>query len=1153
MLGTAPSAVPANSSVFPRAFGDYQLLSEIARGGMGVVYKARQVRLDRTVALKVILSAHAATPDFVERFRVEARSAASLDHPNIVSIYEIGEHAGEPFFSMKLVEGETLAARNARIWSPKAEKPNPAQIRTFVQLIAALASAIHYAHQRGVLHRDLKPNNILLGADDTPYLTDFGLAKLIEADGGMTRTSAVLGTPSYMSPEQARGEASTLTTAADIYGLGAVLYELLTGQPPFAGGTSVETIRLVLEQEPRLLTRLNPGLDRDLETICLKCLEKEPSTRYASAEALADDLQRWLRHEPILARPATPTERLRKWLRRRPGTAAAAASLILALGIVTVVSTVAALRLNQARETAEDANTRLEQHVRDLEWEKAEELAATGKVSEALAYLARLLRTSPDPSVPAARIVSMLSLRSFPLPVGGPMRHGGGVFDLDFSPSGSLLATASLDKSVGLWSVEDQTLRTTLSHPSPVVAVKFHPSGNSVLAACQSGDAILWDVRTGAVLRKFSIDGLHQPLLDFNRDGRWLALRTSVNGFTVYDTENGAGVLGPIEGADGLRVLRFSPNEDILVTAGYDGSILLYDLPSGRVLEPRLRLKQPVACALITPGGEQIISGEFGKILVWDHRTGNLQREIITGRNEVVGLAVSPDGQRVLTLPYLEPPQLWSIATGQAIGKPITAAANFVDAAFSPDGSRLVLASAEGAAFVVDGQNGRLLLQPMEHNGSIVRVRFSRDGRRVVTASEDGTAQMWDARMREPKRIEFGGLHELREAVMTPDGQSLFTSTDNVMHRRSLASGEVNGPPMVHPKGVFMARVSPDGKMLASISYDFAAHRWDTVTCEDIAPPLVHQHQVTCLGFSPDSRLILTTSYDRTARLWESASGKPLCEPLPHPRVPIYCEFDHTGARFLTAGFDGKVRVWSAPEVRLLFETAAHDARIWGAHFSPDGRFIVSASADRTVRVWDVSGELVFKPILHARAVLTARFSPDGRALVSATEDGSVRLWNAQTGEPVSRPMRHRGITWNAAFSIDGKYVITSSFDRTARLWDAATGYPVSEPLPHRGDVLRSLLVESHRRLVTTATDGVLRSWALPIFSEAVPPWIPGFAEALGGKRFGETGELENVPTTELQNLKRQLMAGSEEGHYERWARWFLNDRLHGDVAEFRH
>ncbi|MCI0535895.1 MAG: WD40 repeat domain-containing serine/threonine protein kinase, partial [Verrucomicrobiales bacterium] len=807
MLGTAPIAVPTGPSSLPRAFGDYELLSEIARGGMGIVYQARQVTLGRIVALKVILSAHMASPDFVERFRVEARSAASLDHPNIVPIYEIGEHAGEPFFSMKLVAGETLAARKARVWNPKAEKPGLAQIRSFVELITILARAVHYAHQRGVLHRDLKPNNVLLGPDDTPYLTDFGLAKLVEADSGMTRTSAVLGTPSYMSPEQARGEARTLTTAADIYGLGAVLYELLSGQPPFAGGTSVETIRLVLEQEPRPPTRLNPALDHDLETICLKCLEKETSARYASAEALADDLQRWLRHEPIIARPATTTEKLRKWVRRRPGTATAAASLIVALVVVAVISTMAAFRLNKARESAEQANNRLEQHVRDLEWQKAEELADRGKVGEALAYLARLARTSPDSSVPAARIVSMLSLRSFPLPVGGPMRHSRGVFDLDFSPSGSLLATASLDKTVGLWSVEDQTLQASLPHPSPVVAVKFHPSGDSLLAACQSGEAVLWDIRSRAILRKFSFEGLHQPLLDFSRDGRWLVLRTSLNGFTVFDTDNGTAVFGPIEGADGLRLLVFSRSEDVLLTAASDGSIHLYELPSGRVLEPRLRLKQPAACALITPNGERILSGEVGKIAVWDRRTGTLQREILTGRSEVIGLAISPDGERVLTLPYLEPPRLWHVTQGEALSEPLTAAANFVDAAFSPDGSRITLASAEGSAFVVDGQTGRHLLQPMQHSGSIVRARFSGDGRVVATASEDGTAQMWDVRLREPKRIEFAGLHELREAVLTPDGQSLFTSADNVIHRRSLATGEVNGPPMMHPQRVFMARV----------------------------------------------------------------------------------------------------------------------------------------------------------------------------------------------------------------------------------------------------------------------------------------------------------------------------------------------------------
>ena len=284
-----------------KKFGDYELLREIARGGMGVVYAARQSRLGRLVALKLIASGELASPDLVERFKLEAKTAANLEHPNIVPIYEVGEHQKQHFIAMRLVEGGRLDQQGLPLPSRRA-----------AQLMATVARAVHFAHQRGILHRDIKPGNILLDAQGEPHLTDFGLAKLVETESTLTKTMAVLGTPAFISPEQAAGKTNQLTTAVDVYGLGAVLYELLAGQPPFAGGTTLETVRQVLEKEPRRLSSINPAIDRDLETICLKCLEKNPARRYGSAEALADDLERWLRHESIVARPASAGSRLAK-------------------------------------------------------------------------------------------------------------------------------------------------------------------------------------------------------------------------------------------------------------------------------------------------------------------------------------------------------------------------------------------------------------------------------------------------------------------------------------------------------------------------------------------------------------------------------------------------------------------------------------------------------------------------------------------------------------------------------------------------------------------------------------------------------------------------------------------------------------------------
>src|SRR6266481_5737143 len=313
----------------PAKFGDYELVEEIGRGGQGVVYRAHQKSLNRTVALKVIRLGPWATEAHLKRFRREAEAAASLDHPCIVPIYEIGERDSSCYFSMKFVEGGQL---------DKPAKGEPMPIRCAVELIAKVARTVHFAHEHGILHRDIKPGNILLDAKGEPHLTDFGLARLVETESTVTRTREVMGTPSYMAPEQAMGNNAAISSATDVYGLGAVLYQLLTGQPPFVGGTTYETIKLVLDTEPRQPRLFNPKIDRDLSTICLKCIEKDPKRRYSSALALAEDLERWLKHEPIQARRTGIFARGKKWVRRNPSIAVMAAMLlVLAVPLAVMV------------------------------------------------------------------------------------------------------------------------------------------------------------------------------------------------------------------------------------------------------------------------------------------------------------------------------------------------------------------------------------------------------------------------------------------------------------------------------------------------------------------------------------------------------------------------------------------------------------------------------------------------------------------------------------------------------------------------------------------------------------------------------------------------------------------------------------------------
>src|SRR5213082_1210021 len=309
---------PASSPML-MDFGDYELLEQFGRGGEGVVFRARQKSLNRVVALKIIGLGHWATEAHLKRFRLEAEAAARLEHPGIVPIHEVGERDGSCYFSMKFVEGGQL---------DEVVRRKPMSIRQAAELIGKVARIVHYAHEHLILHRDIKPGNILLDAKSEPHLTDFGLARLVESESTVTRTMEVLGTPSYMAPEQAVGNNAAISSLTDVYGLGAVLYQLLTGQPPFAGGTTYETIKLLLDTEPRQPRQLNPKIDRDLSTICLKCLEKDPKRRYSSALALAEDLEHWLKHEPIQARHIGIFTRGRKWVQRNPTSALLAVCLV---------------------------------------------------------------------------------------------------------------------------------------------------------------------------------------------------------------------------------------------------------------------------------------------------------------------------------------------------------------------------------------------------------------------------------------------------------------------------------------------------------------------------------------------------------------------------------------------------------------------------------------------------------------------------------------------------------------------------------------------------------------------------------------------------------------------------------------------------------
>jgi serine/threonine protein kinase len=674
LLGSPGSAAQVATGVL-RYFGDYELQTEIARGGMGVVYQARQVSLNRPVALKMILAGQLATADQVQRFHLEAEAAARLDHPHIVPIYEIGEHQGQHYYSMKLVEGGSLARKIEQ----RRDFDNDSASAAAARLVATVARAVHYAHQHGVLHRDLKPTNILLDAAGQPHVTDFGLAKLLAQNANVTASAAVVGTPSYMAPEQASGQAHA-STSADTYSLGAILYELLTDRPPFLAATPLETMRLVCEQEPvpptQLLRRRQlPGaqstkskiknqkskIPADLETICLKCLNKDPQKRYGSAEALALDLEHWLAGEPILARPAQTAEKLWRWCRRNPRLAGLTASTLVLLVAVSIGSVAAAVRIARSGAAARRAEAKATEELWSAYLAQARAERRSGRGGQRYASLQAIAS--------AAAIKPSLALRNEAI---AALSLPDVRFTSPWEAKNNCLVSYTAD--LKQYACEEKDLG---------IGVR-RTSDNQEMARLPSvGAAIGW-------------------IYGFNSDGRFLAVQYRNGVQYVWDLSAPAPVLGPLSGGAGGA---FAPDGQTFWWSKLDGGLLVFSLDSRKpvrelhlgsglntlAFHPRASQFAGFAPRSSTLGvygadsGQQLLSlahpawlsalawsadGEHlaagcgnGQVLVWNSHTGQQEAILVGHQGRILSLGFNHQGDWLATSGWDNSFRLWEVSS----------------------------------------------------------------------------------------------------------------------------------------------------------------------------------------------------------------------------------------------------------------------------------------------------------------------------------------------------------------------------------------------------------------------------------------------------------------------------------------------------------
>jgi WD40 repeat protein/predicted Ser/Thr protein kinase len=707
-LGTPVQQAPqesktgeAQSSIFNpstagalRVLGDYELLEEIARGGMGVVYRARQMSLNRMVAVKVLLAGQFATESFARRFRREAEAAASLNHRNIVSIYEVGEHERQPYFSMELIEGRSLA---------ELVRDNPLPPRRAARLVKSVAEAVQFAHERGVLHRDLKPSNVLVDNLDIPHVTDFGLAKWMEGVADLTLTGQLLGTPSYMAPEQADPNRRPTTATSDVYSLGAILYQLLTGRPPLVADTVTQTLRLVAETEPLMPRLLNPGLSRDLETICVKCLQKEPKRRYASAQELADELGRFLDDEPIQARPISSPARLMRWCRRKPALAISISAGVALLLVIAIGSPIAILRINAARKQEASLRARAESAERDTEQqlynallEQARATVRSGELGQrvnALDALGRAAAISNNVDL-RREVFAALSLpdlhfeRQLPLATNVTsvvldpaferlaISQGKGPVEIRAVTDNRLLAllpastnllaywsswsadgrfvsvnrlqdASGLDALVEVWDVKGPR-RVFLLPNSSWGALSFHPQQPWIVAA-QSGAVAIWDLESGKQLKRFPFSSGPVHLVAFSPDGEAFAAHQSLspkNALTVRSATSGE-VSFSREFTEWIAGLAWHPDGRRLALADHDGKIQLLDSKTGETQLLGRHTAQAVNLAF-SPDGNYLISGGWERELIcWDIQAR--QRAFSIGLDSYY-LQFSADGRRCSTV-----------------------------------------------------------------------------------------------------------------------------------------------------------------------------------------------------------------------------------------------------------------------------------------------------------------------------------------------------------------------------------------------------------------------------------------------------------------------------------------------------------------------
>jgi len=973
----------------PQSLGDYELIEELGRGGMGVIYKARQRSLNRIVGLKLILSGQFASKQEVLRFRSEAEAAANLRHPNIVAVYETGEAGGQHFFSMEYVPGRNLA---------EIVRDGPLPAKRAARYAEVIARAIHYAHQQGTLHRDLKPSNVLIDGDDQPRITDFGLAKKMRGDFGLTVTGQALGSPNFMPPEQTGGKNTALTPAADVYGIGAILYHLLTGRPPFQAATIQEVLRELHEKDPVAPRLLNASIPLDLQTICLKCLEKDPAKRYASAQELADELGRFLGDEPIRSRPIGRTERIWRWSHRHP----ALSTLTLALCMVLLLGASGILwqwrRATQSAVTLRHglyaADVNLAWHVyAEKNWGRARELLLRHQPKSGeedlrgfeWRYLWGLCQSQEAASITA---------------------HDTEVSAVAVTPDGAWLLTMGYDRSVKLWNLRTHEFKSTLLKlaarrpPNHALAV----STDGKFAAATDGLTVtIWETsnwQVSKILKEHTVGFAFLP-----KSGALAT--TSGDGLRVWDATSWQ-ARNVIMGA--MDLFAFNPDETLVAVARRE-ELQLCDASTGALLATFPGKIQDHAYAMtFSPDGLCVaVGGMLGGVTVWDVPSRQVITNIAPHKSFAQALRFSPDGRWFATGGGDHFLTLWSTVTWRQEAELLGHANGIWGLTFTPDNRELVSASRDRTVKF-------WTLPPPQREQWLGDAQgiigFLPDRRSAVTLDKNGLLRVWETdTRREMQRHSLAQDRLATAGAVSPDGHIVAVGYDDAtVELRRLPSGELLQRDRGGSNTIFWLRFSPDGKTLASIgiSLKAAPSPLGTVTFWEVAPwkkltalTGAFGARAGAVDFSHDGRTIAMATPEHSIVLWDRNNHRPLRTLKGHTWDISATMFSPDDQTLASSSWDTTVRIWDVKTGREKGQLRGLPVAAESVTFSPDGRTLAAVGSGREIRLWHVWNQqelltLEWKGMFGG----SLYFSPDGTALgmgrlLPISPDGGVQLWRS--------------------------------------------------------------------------------------------------------------------------------------------------------------